>query len=53
MTLDHNCGACSQNTGCTARKTEEKNAEEIGAAPYLIFSAAVIVVASLAIKWLF
>ena len=53
MTLEHNCGACSQSTGCTARKTEEKNAEEISAAPYLAFSAAIIILASILVKWLF
>jgi hypothetical protein len=53
MTLEHNCGACSQTTGCAARKTDEKNAEEINAAPYLIFCAVVIVIASVVVRWLF
>ncbi|MFH1113077.1 MAG: hypothetical protein V1792_04080 [Pseudomonadota bacterium] len=53
MTLDHNCGACSQAGGCTSRKTEEKNVEEISAAPYLIFCAVIIVVASVVVRWLF
>lgn len=53
MTLEHNCGACSQSTGCTGRKTEETNAEEISAAPYLVFCAILIVLASAAVKWLY
>lgn len=52
MTAEHDCTACSQAGGCAARRTEEKNVEEISAAPYLVFCAIVIVLASLVVKWL-
>jgi hypothetical protein len=43
----HDCQA-----GCTSRKTQDSTDEEIKAGPYLVFSAIVIVLASLAIRWL-
>ena len=45
--LCHDCQA-----GCTSRRTQDSTDEEINAGPYLIFSAIVIVLASLAIRWL-
>lgn len=52
MTTERDCSACAQAGGCTARRTEEKNLEEISAAPYLAFCAAIIVLVSLAVRWL-
>lgn len=53
MSIEHDCGACPQATGCTGRKTEEMNAEEIKAGPYLVLCAILIVLASLLFRWLF
>jgi len=50
MVAEHNCDSCS---GCTARHTDEHVAEEVSAAPYLLFATVVVVVASFAAKWLF
>jgi hypothetical protein len=46
----HVCREC--HAGCTASKTEHSTAEEISAGPYLVFSAILIVLVSVAIKWL-
>jgi hypothetical protein len=53
MSVEHDCATCSQATGCTARRTEEKSAEEIKAGPYLVLCAVIIVAASLLWRWLF
>jgi hypothetical protein len=45
--LCHDCQA-----GCTSRRTEDSTDEEIKAGPYLIFSAILIVLLSVAMKWL-
>jgi hypothetical protein len=50
MNEGHSCDACSQ--GCAARHTEEKVSEEVQAGPYLLFAAVLIVVVSVAVKWL-
>ncbi len=51
MNDEHRCDACSQ--GCAARHTEEKVDEEVQAGPYLLFAAILIVLVSVAVKWLF
>ncbi|MBI5572865.1 MAG: hypothetical protein HY914_23175 [Desulfomonile tiedjei] len=50
MAQDHSCVDCK--SGCAARHTEERTAEEIQAGPYLLFAAAAIVLLSLAVRWL-
>ena len=50
MDAEHKCDSCS---GCTARHTDEHVSEEVSAAPYLLFAAVVVVLASIAVKWLF
>jgi len=50
MNDEHRCDACS--TGCAARHTEEKVSEEMQAGPYLLFAAIMIVLVSVAVKWL-
>ncbi len=44
------CSDCQ--AGCTSRRTQASTDEEINAGPYLVFAAVVIILASLAIKWL-
>ncbi|MEW6350691.1 MAG: hypothetical protein AB1646_16645 [Thermodesulfobacteriota bacterium] len=52
MSHEHkSCRDCTE--GCTARYTDERTSEEVRAAPYLLFCALAIVLASLAVKWLF
>ncbi len=45
--------SCNDCSGCTSRHTDEHATEEIKGAPYILFAAAAIVLASLAAKWLF
>ncbi|HTY23655.1 MAG TPA: hypothetical protein VMC85_11025 [Desulfomonilaceae bacterium] len=51
MADEHLCDACS--AGCTARRTDEKTAEEISAGPYLLVAAITVILFSLALRWLF
>jgi hypothetical protein len=51
MTEEHDCTACSFG-GCTAGKTDESTAQEISSGVYLLVASVVIVIASLAVKWL-
>ena len=52
MSDDHrSCSNCTE--GCTARYTDERASEEVNAAPYLVVAAAVILLFSLAFRWLF
>jgi hypothetical protein len=51
MVEEHDCTACSAG-GCTAGKTEESTAQEIGSGAYLLAAAVVIVLVSLAVRWL-
>ncbi len=51
MVEEHDCTACSAG-GCTARKTDESTAQEVGSGAYLLVAAVVIVLASLAVKLL-
>ncbi len=48
--IQHNCDNCA--SGCTGRHTEAKSLEEASAAPYLLFAAILIVLVSLAVRWL-
>lgn len=50
MTGEHLCDDCKR--GCTARYTEERTSEEVKGGPYILFAAIIIVVLSLAVKWL-
>jgi hypothetical protein len=50
MAVERGCESCS---GCTGRHTDKQVAEEVSAAPYLLFAAVVVVLASVAAKWLF
>jgi epoxyqueuosine reductase QueG len=43
----HDCQA-----GCTSRRTDKSTEEEISAGPYLLFAAVVMILISLAIRWL-
>jgi hypothetical protein len=52
MTVEHECSACAQAGGCASRRSEEKNLEEVSAAPYLVFCTVVIVLVSLLVRWL-
>ncbi len=51
--MDHErlCSECT--TGCTARHTEQKISEEVSAGPYLVLAGIVIVLVSIALKWVF
>ena len=50
---DNACDACvSRSPGCTDRMTEERTAEEVDSAPYLIFAGIAIVLFSLLFKLL-
>jgi hypothetical protein len=53
MSEEFRCDECARASGCTARHTEEKAVEEMKAGPYLFVSAVIIVLAALAVKWLF
>lgn len=44
------CQDC--HAGCTSRRTDKSTEEEIGAGPYLLLGAILIVLASLAVRWL-
>lgn len=50
MMGDHECSSCS--TGCTSRRQEENTREEVGAAPYLVMAGVIILMVSLAYRWL-
>ncbi len=50
MAEEHSCADCK--SGCAARHTEERTAEEIQAGPYLLFAAIAIVLVSLVVRWL-
>lgn len=52
MTTERDCSACSQAGGCSAHRTEEKDLEEINAAPFLVFAAVLIILVSLVVRWL-
>ena len=53
-TMTHDPKACSDCTqGCTAKYTDERTSEEVNSAPYLLVCAAVILLLSLAMRWLF
>ncbi len=52
MTEEFDCRSCSA-AGCTSRKTDETTAQEVGSGAYLIVAAMVIIIVSLAVKWLF
>lgn len=52
MTVPHDCESCSVSGGCTSRRTEEKDAEEISAGVYLVLCGVIIVLASLVVRWL-
>ena len=45
------CHDCQ--TGCTSRRTDESTEEEISAGPYLVLAAIIMILISVAIKWLF
>ncbi len=47
------CGSCTGTKGCTERLDDARVDEEVNSAPYLLLAAFVIVVASLAARWLF
>ncbi len=53
--MGNECGSCSVTCtdGCTEHMTEARREEEINSAPYLLFSALMILVASVAFRWLF
>ena len=51
--MSHDAPSCDRCTGCTARHSEEKAAEEVQAGPYLFFAAIVVVLVSVLVKWLF
>jgi hypothetical protein len=53
MSAEFGCDECARASGCTARHTEEKAIEEVKAGPYLLVSAVIIVLVTLAVKWLF
>lgn len=47
--MNTKCDSCS--TGCTGRLNDQSRLEEINAAPYLVWAAVMVVIASLAVKW--
>lgn len=52
MTTERDCSACSQAGGCASRRTEQKDLEEVSAAPFLLFAALLIILVSLVVRWL-
>jgi hypothetical protein len=50
MVAERGCESCS---GCTGRHTDKQVDEETNAAPYLAFAAIMVVLVSVAAKWLF
>lgn len=51
MVGEHNCGNCSG--GCTERHTPNQVNEEIKAGPYLLLAGVLVILISIAIKYLF
>jgi hypothetical protein len=51
MIHEHGCENCE--AGCTGRHNAEERSEEVKAGPYLLLGGALILLASIVVRWLF
>ncbi|MGO8822704.1 MAG: hypothetical protein ACLQT6_03245 [Desulfomonilaceae bacterium] len=51
MIHEHGCENCE--AGCTGRHNAEQRSEDVKAGPYLLLAGALILVASIVVRWLF